>query len=110
MYMLLTLAGRKGSGKSSVAKYLAEKHKFKILSVKAALKQNTQRGFYLVDGVAERTCHVDSLIAKGSALWLVRKPGEPYTFRGRKIAIVVENSSTLNEIRTAVEQKLWGCC
>lgn len=108
--MLLTLVGRKGSGKSSAAKYLAEKHKFKILPAKIALKQDTQQGFYLVDGVDERARRLDSLIAKGSAVWLVRKPGEPDTFRGQKVTIIVENASTLKDLQTAVEQKLWGCC
>lgn len=108
--MLLTLVGRKGSGKTSVAKYLAQKHNFQVLPADAALQRDTQQGFFVVDGVNRHPGALDKLIAKGSAVWLVRRPGEPAAFEGQKITIIVENASTLNDLRTAVEQKLWGCC
>ncbi|OGH63177.1 MAG: hypothetical protein A3G34_15085 [Candidatus Lindowbacteria bacterium RIFCSPLOWO2_12_FULL_62_27] len=108
--MLVALVGRKGSGKTMVARYLAQKHKFHVLDAAQALKRDTRQGFHLVDGLSSRRADLDKLIDQGAAVWLVRRPGEPDTFRGRKITIVVENPSTLRELQTAVEQKLWGCC
>ncbi|MBI4179004.1 hypothetical protein HY522_06265 [bacterium] len=107
--MLILLVGQKGAGKSECAKYLVEKHRFEKIPVRGALSRNTRDGFFLVDGLP---AHKDlaALLEKGAALWLVRRPGKSDQWKGRPVTIKIENRGTLAELRTAVEQKLWGCC
>ena len=87
-----------------------KKHGFQKLTAAEALRRDTRNGFYLVDGPKSDKKLLNRLIDKGSTVWLVRRRGHPDSFAGRHVSIVVENASTLEELQTAVEQKLWGCC